>query len=304
MRWFSAEEVARALPPLTAMEVVDQTLEQLARGQAGTDGRQFRGTEATPLAIMPGYAAGCVGMKIISVVEGNRSRGLPTIQGAVVAFEEGTGKLLGVVDGPSLTAIRTAAIAGSATRRLSLPTARTFLMVGAGAQARSQIEAVLSVRPITRLTLWNRTAALADDLRGWVCQRHPDLDVRVALDLQDAAREADVITLATSSPTPLLGAAGLRPHCHINAVGAFRPDRRELATDVVEAACLYADTLEGCLSEAGDFLIPMAEGRLDPARVRSLRDSAPADQGKLTVMKSVGSAVFDLASAARVLAAG
>ena len=302
MSWYSADEVAHALPPLTAIEVVDQALEQLARGQAGTDGRRFHGTESTPMGIMPGYVAGCVGVKVISVVEGNPGRGLPTIQGAVVAFEEGSGRLLGVFDGPSLTAIRTAAIAGSATRRLSIPAARSFLMVGAGAQAPFQVEAVLAVRPITHVAIWNRTTAAADELRRWVRQRHPEVVAWVAHDLQAAARGADVITLATSSPEPLLSGAGLRPHCHINAMGAFRPDRRELTTDLVEAAVLYADTLEGCLSEAGDLLIPMAEGRLDPARVRSLRDSAPADQGRLTVMKSVGSAVFDLAGAARVLA--
>jgi ornithine cyclodeaminase/alanine dehydrogenase-like protein (mu-crystallin family) len=301
VRWLGAEEVARALPPLTAIEVVEQALEQLADGRAGTSGRQFHGTEGTPLAVMPGYAAGCVGLKVISVVERNRSRSLPTIQGAVVVFQEDTGKLLGVVDGPSLTAIRTAAIAGAATQRLAAPQASSFLMVGAGAQARAQVEAVLAVRPIAEVTIWNRTPAPAADLRDWVSGRHRGLVVRVTDGLQEAAGNADVITLATSSRLPLLSVTGLRPHCHINAMGAFRPDRREVATDVVEAAAIYADTVEGCLAEAGDLLIPMAEGRLDPSRVRSLRESGPGDQGRLTVMKSVGSAIFDLASAARAL---
>lgn len=297
-----AEEVESQLLPLTAVQAVEDALAQLASGRAGTAGRQFHGTDVTPLAVMAGFADGSVGLKAITVVEANPARGLPMIQGVVVVFEAGTGKLLGMVDGPSLTAIRTAAIAGAATRRLALPAAESFLMVGAGVQGPAQVEAVMAVRPIREVAIWNRTPERAELLAARVAERHPGTRVRVVRDLQAAAGGADVITLATASPVPVLGSEGLRPHCHINAMGAFQPDRRELTTELVEVAAVYADTLEGCLAEAGDLLIPMAEGRLDEHRIRPLWESCPEDQDRLTVMKSVGSAIFDLTCATRVLA--
>lgn len=302
MRWVGPDEVVAGLPPPVAIAAVEAALEQLAAGRSGTAGREFHGTEETPLAVMPGFAEGCVGLKAITVIEGNPARGLPMIQGVVVVFEAGTGALLGAVDGPSLTAIRTAAIAGAATRRLALPGAESLLMVGAGVQGLAQVEAAMAVRPITEVAIWNRTPERAKSLAEQVALRHPGLSARAVIQLQEAAGQADVITLATASPEPLLGPDGLRPHCHINAMGAFQPDRRELSTELVTAASLYADTLEGCLSEAGDLLIPIAEGRLARDRIRSLRDSCPDDQRRLTVMKSVGSAIFDLACAAHLLA--
>lgn len=301
MRWVGADEVRSGLPPPVAIDAVETALGQLASGRAGTSGREFSGTVDTPLAVMPGYADGCLGLKVITVVEANPARGLPMIQGVVVVFAEGTGELVGIVDGPSLTAVRTAAIAGAATRRLAVPDAQSLLMVGAGAQGPAQVEAVMAVRPIIDVAIWNRTLERARALAVQVAELHPEATVRVAGDLQEAAAQADVITLATATSNPLLRLDGLRPHCHVNAMGAYQPDRRELSTELVAAAHVYADTVEGCLSEAGDLLIPIAEGRLERDSVRSLTESRPEDRERLTVMKSVGSAIFDLACAARLL---
>lgn len=301
MRWVGPEEVEALLPPPAAAAAVEEALRQLAAGRAGTSGRQFLGSGGTPLGLMPGYVDGHVGLKALTVVESNRARRLPTIQGVVLVFDDRTGALRGAVDGPALTALRTAAIAGLATRLLAIEGARVLLMVGAGAQSAAQVEAVLAERAVEEVLIWNRSAAGAEGLAAAVARRHPGLRARAMSDLPAAAGRADVITLATSSPEPLLGRAGLRPHCHLNAMGSYRPDRRELASDLMEAAAVYADTVEGCLAEAGDVLIPISEGRMRAAEVRPLLASAAGDRERLTVMKSVGSAIFDLACAAQIL---
>ncbi|HVA92495.1 MAG TPA: ornithine cyclodeaminase family protein, partial [Chloroflexota bacterium] len=204
MRWAGPDEVERALPPLAAIAAVDDALRQLEEGRAGVAERQFHGIRQVQLAVMPGHVEGYLGLKAVTVVAENPSRGLPSIQGLVAVFAADGGELLGAVDGPALTAVRTAAIAGLATRVLSAPDAHQLLMVGAGAQARFQIEAVLAVRPISRLTIWNRTRDHAAALAKTISVRHPDLRVEVADDLLPDVRAADVISLATGTREPLL----------------------------------------------------------------------------------------------------
>ncbi len=303
MRWLSAEEVRLGLPPLRAIDAIERALRELERGVAGTSGRQFTGPAELPLAVMPGYADGFLGLKAITVAEQNPSRGLPTIQGAVLVFGGHDGQLLGGVDGPALTALRTAAIAGLATKLLASGGASRMLLLGAGAQAPAQVEAVLAVRPVGQLTLWNRSRAAAETLAQSVRRRHPHLQVDVTDDVPSASAKADIITTATASTDPLPIGPELLPHCHINAMGSYRPDRREIAADLIAKARVFADTLDGCLAEAGDLLIPIAEARLRREEVHPLLSARPGDQQQFTIMKSVGSAIFDVACASALLTA-
>ncbi|MHB1526580.1 MAG: ornithine cyclodeaminase family protein [Candidatus Dormibacteria bacterium] len=301
MRWVGAADVERRLSPREAMAAISEALREHQAGRAGATQRFIDRSTQTPLALMPGHFLDTVGLKAITLVEQNPARGLPSIQGLVVLFDQDEGRLLGAVDGPSLTAIRTAAIAGFATDTLAAPEARRMLLVGAGAQGPKQVEAVLAVREIRRLTIWNRSPEKARALAGLVAARHPGLVVEVAPELSSAAHDADVITLATAAALPLIDLGDVKSQCHINAMGSYRPDRRELGSALVAAARLYADTVEGCLTEAGDLMIPIAEGRLSAADVHPLATARRNPDHPLTIMKSVGSAIFDLACARRLL---
>lgn len=303
MRWISAAEVTQRLTPRGAIDAVADALAEHQAGAAAASGRVIDSSSGTDLALMPGHVGAAIGFKAITLSESNPALGLPTIQGVVVAFSRTTGALLGVVDGPSLTGLRTAAIAGVATRILAPELASTMLMVGAGAQAPHQIEAILAVRPIQRVLIWNRSLQRAEELARTTAERHPGVAVEVVASLRGAAREAQVITLATASVNPLLFLEDLSFPCHINAMGSYRPDRRELDSSLVAAARVYADTVEGCLEEAGDLIIPIAEGRLSPASIQPLQSARREAGVPVTVMKSVGSAIFDLACAARLLEA-
>ncbi len=298
--WISGDRLERLLPPAAAIEAVEAALRAERSGQTLTPLRGRLESAGTVLMTMPTSSPEHLGIKVLTLADGNRDRGLPTIQGVVLVFGTADGRLQGVVDGPALTARRTAAVAGWATDRLADPAARHLVLVGAGAQAAHQAEAVCAVRPIERISCWNRTPERAERLAAELRARHPSLRVTAVADLCRATRSADVVTLVTGAREPLLSRRDLPHRCHVNAIGAHGPQDRELASDVVAAAAVYADTVAGCLAEAGDVLIPIAEGRLTRRGVRRLADARPGAEG-LTVMKSVGSAVFDLACAALVL---
>ena len=299
--WIGPDEVRRLLRPDVARAAVADVLRGLRDGDAGSAERHFEGPAAMPLGVMVGFSAAHVGLKTITVVPGNRARGIPTIQGVVVLFEIDTGTPVAAMDGTTLTTIRTAAIAGYATDRLATTDAREMVMVGAGAQASDQVAAVLDVRPIERVKIWNRTRSHAERLVMALAVRYPDLTLEVADDLSAATRGADVISLATNSKEWLVDRSALASHCHLNAMGSFRPDHRELASDVIAAADVFVDTLAGCLEEAGDILTPIAEGRLSVEAVKPLWEADETSRARLTVLKSVGSASFDIACATRAL---
>jgi ornithine cyclodeaminase len=233
-------------------------------------------------------------VKALTLTETNPARGLPTIQGVLLIFAAADGTLRGVIDGGAVTAIRTAAIAAWATERLAPADASQFLLVGAGAQARSQVAAMLVVRPIRRVVIWNRTGQRATDLATELAACYPDVAFSVSPDLRADAMNSEIISLVTASHEPLLSLGDLPEDCHINAMGAHEPSNRELASDILAVADVYADTVYGCLKEAGDLLIPIGEGLLATSQVQALA-GATARKSRITVMKSVGSAIFDLA---------
>lgn len=232
---------------------------------------------------MPGRVGDHTGIKIVSTVPGNPA-GLVMVLGP-------DGSPLGVVDGPTLTAIRTGAGAGLVTRLISEPTASTLAMLGAGAMAFDQVAAVRAVRPIQRVLVWSRTrekaAALAERVGG------------VAVDQPDeAVREADIVTCATPAEEPLFRAESVRPGSHINAVGAFRPHMIEVPVEVTRQAFVVVDDREAAGQEAGDLLVAGVEPSVTVADLLGGRVEAPATT---TLFKSVGIASQDVAAARAAL---
>ena len=178
-----------------------------------------------------------------------------------------------VADAPTATALRTGALSGVATQALAPAEASVLAMIGTGGQAMSLVEACAAVRPIRQVLLASLHRASAEDLRGKLCALRPDLDVRICESVREAVRNASIVCLATTSVTALVEDSDVRSDVHINAVGAFRPDMRELGVSVLAAATLVcSDDPHGALREAGDLMDAAASGALISVSFRSSGD--------------------------------
>ncbi len=237
------------------------------------------------LGSMPAYAGGNLGTKIVTFFPNNQR--VPTHHALVVLFRPETGEPLVVMDGRLITEMRTAAVSAVATRLLARPDSSVLAILGSGVQARSHLEALRLVRQFREIRVWspNNAAKFA--------QR---FEVRLARSAEDAVRGADVLVVATTSRTPVLSGEWLSPGAHINAVGAVRPEWRELDDAVLANAKLYVESSEAASRESGDVI---AAGTIF-AEIGEVAGQTKAGRGsaeELTLFKSVGVAVEDLASA-------
>jgi len=277
MRILDAAATREALPMVDAIEAMVHAFS----GESETPLRSLVG----PSLVMPGRLDDLMAVKVVSIVPGN-----PV---GLVAVFGGDGSPLGVVDGPTITAIRTGAVSGLATRLLARDNARTLAMLGSGAMAFDQIEAVRAVRPIDEVLVWSRTLEnarrFADHVGG-----------EALADADEAVRRADVVTCATAATTPLFGESSVRSGTHVNAVGAFTPEMAELSSELLERAYVVVDDIEAAAAEAGDLI----RAERDPnTTLRDLLAGAHPEVGEdVTVFKSVGVAAQDVAAAGRALA--
>jgi len=305
------EEVPALLPMEACVGALEEALCALAGGAAVQPLRRaMRIPDGTGLlGLMPGYLgpAGVVGLKAITVVPGNHGTELDAHQGAVLVFEAGRGRLVGIVDATALTAIRTAAASAVATRALAREDAGELAILGSGVQAASHLEAIRLVRPVHRVRVWSRTPERARAFADRESARW-GLPVEAAGSAREAVRGADVVCTTTSATDPVLEGAWLAPGAHVNAVGACVPTAREIDTETVVRSRLYVDTREGALHEAGDVVIPIAEGAIDEAHVVAeigevLTGDAPGrtSDDEITLFESLGIGIYDLAAADRVL---
>lgn len=251
----------------------------------------FSGVSETPLRsvvgpslIMPGTLDDLMAVKVVSIVPGN-----PV--GLVFVFGE-DGSPLGVVDGPTITAIRTGAVAGLATKLLARDDSVTLAMLGAGAMAFDQIEAVRAVRPIERVLVWSRSIENAERLASRV-------GGEALGGAEEAVSVADVVSCATPATEPLFHEASVRPGTHVNAVGAFTPEMAELSSGLLERAYVVVDDLAAAAVEAGDLI--QADRNPNTTLRDLLAGSAPTIGEDVTVFKSVGVAAQDVAAAGRAL---
>jgi ornithine cyclodeaminase len=309
------EAVTRLLPMPQCIEVMREALAALARGEALVPLRTVMRVPGVSgfLGLMPGYIAphegkdGALGMKAVSVFPGNAKRGIDTHQGAVLLFEADTGRLSALLDGAAITAIRTAAVSGVATDQLARPDSSELAILGAGVQARTHIEAVAAVRPLRRVRIWSRSSGRAAALASELGPRF-SFSIEAVPSAQDAVRNADIVATVTASPEPILERGWLKEGVHINAVGSSIPTSREIDTATMAAARLFVDRRESALAEAGDLLIPILEGALKGDHVQAElgeviigKIAGRRSPRELTLFKSLGIAVEDVASAAYVV---
>lgn len=264
------------------------------------------------LLLMPAWRPGrCVGVKVATVFPGASSQGLPAVQATYLLSDGRTGKLIAIMDGTMLTARRTAAASALASRFLSRQDADTLLMVGTGALAPHLIEAHCVVRPIRKVLLWGRDPLKAESRRAEWQQAEGlfgDLDIQCVQDLQAAVGQADIISCATLAESPLILGDWLQPGVHLDLVGGFKPTMRECDSEAVRRSQVFVDTRAGALSEAGDLIQPIKEGVLHADDVLAeLSELVQGSHGgrtgahEITLFKSVGASLEDLAAAEMVL---
>jgi len=304
-------EVTQLLPMSECIEVIADALKMLAGGDGILplrtmlvlpDGRNLMG-------LMPSYMGGfqSVGVKVITAFPSNYGTEYDTHQGVVLLFDTQYGLLRAILDATSITAIRTAAVSGVATRLLSREEAGDLAIIGAGTQAHTHLEAMLNVRKIRRVRVYSLPLEGAYQFAERESKRH-GIEIEVKETAREAVEGADIICTTTTAKEPVVAGAWVAPGAHINAVGAFTPTSRELDSALVANARLYVDRRESTLNEAGEFLIPKAEGLFGDDHIvgelgEVLLGKAPARRShdEVTLFKSLGIAIEDLAAAHYIL---
>jgi ornithine cyclodeaminase/alanine dehydrogenase-like protein (mu-crystallin family) len=299
----SGEEVVRLLDMPGCMQAMEKALVTLARGEFHLPLRLVVRPpgESHLLGLMPTYRSGgrpLYALKTVAIFPDNPSRGLDPHQGTVTLYDGTTGEVLAVMNASPITAIRTAAVSGVATRALAREDARVLAVVGAGHQARPHIAAMLEARPLEEVRISSRSYESAERLAAeWPLARAVESN-------EDAVRGADVICTVTQSAMPVLSHEWLAPGVHINAVGACFPHTRELDTETVVRSSFFTDRRESCENEAGDYVIPLQEGAISDGHIRAELGEVLAGTGpgrtspqEITVFESLGLAVEDLAAA-------
>ncbi len=314
LRILSGSDVRQAITMAEAIDAVQAAYVQLSTGQAIVPLRTpvpVASRQAVTL-FMPAYlgSSDALGAKIVSVFPGNPARGLPTIHAVVIVVDAETGRPVALMDGTYLTALRTGAASGVATRLLARPESRVVAIMGAGAQARTQLEAVCTVRAIDKAWVYDPRPEAAAQYVDEMRQRGRPFpaDVAVAGSPAQAVSAADVICTATTSTAPVFDDADVKPGAHINGVGSYTPEMQEVPAATVARARVVVDSRSASLAEAGDLIIPLGQGLISPesihgeiGEVAAGRISGRGSDDEVTFFKSVGVAVQDVAVAEAVL---
>jgi len=236
--------------------------------------------------MMPALTPEGLGQKIVTFYPKNAERGIPTHMATIFLVDPETGAPLAVMDGRLITEMRTAAVSAAATKLLASPDATILAILGSGVQARSHVEALRLVRRFEEIRVWSPTKPHAESFAKEIGA--------TAMSAENAVRDADVVVTATNSKTPVLQGAWLKPGCHVNAVGACRPDWREL-DDVVMGNVVFVDSREAALKESGDVILSGA--KIYAELGEALAGKVPARANETTIFKSLGMAVEDITAA-------
>lgn len=302
LRLITGRQVAELLRMERAIELMREGFAALAEGRAEMPPRQRVETAGGDMLVKLCRLAGRgVVVKLVTTCRGNPARGLPLVQGLVMVFDEDTGEPRAVMDAGALTAIRTGAGGGLAIDLLARRDSRSVALIGAGVQARRQLSAAMVVRQVERVWVVDPS----DEAFGLLeaecgCGRGAPRITRIKRAEEGVAR-ADIVITATTSAVPTFTGAELRAGTHVNAVGAYQPDRRELDEETMRRAYVVVDGLAAAGREAGELLIPGIEAHAELAELVTGAKPGRRDDEQVTVFKSVGMALQDAVSAAFVL---
>ena len=298
----SATDVKQCIDMRQAIDAMESAFLQLARNQVVLPLR-------TPITIesenavcltMPAYLKEekQLGLKVVSLFPNNHLQKLPAINGVILLLDAQTGKPKAIMDATWLTALRTGAVSGLATRLLAKDDAKHVTIIGAGAQAITQLEAVASVRNIQQVSVWSRTHAHAISFAKQIEQR---FEVHACTTVLEAVKDADIICTATNSTEPLIHLADIKHDAHINAIGSHTKTMHEIAPDVFTHAVTVVDQIDAALKEAGEIICAIESSVIDLPSLHELgyllTHQQPEFKNQLTVFKSVGLAIQDISIA-------
>jgi ornithine cyclodeaminase len=311
MRFLDAAAVRAAAPMPQLLDAVEAAYRDVATGRDRSPIRSRIPMGDGSLILMPGLRDGGAGasVKLVTVMPGNAARGLPTIHAAVAWLDAGTGEPLAILDGATLTAMRTGAASGVGTRLLARPDARVLALFGVGAQAAWQVRAVLAARPITEVRVYARTAERREAFAAELAtELGAAVAVRAAPSAEEALRGTDVVCCATTSSEPIFAADWIAPGTHVNAVGSYRLEMIELPPELFgRAAVVAVDSREAALEEAGELVAAIRAGFIAPDGFVEIGAIGPdwaagRDPAAITIFKSVGLAIQDVAATELVMA--
>ena len=309
----NAAEVRQSLPMPQAVQAMKEAFAAFSSGQAVVPPRthlavpQHSGVSLIMPALVNDADSGkqALAVKVVSVFDKNAERGLARIQAAVLVIDPATGQPLALLEGATLTAIRTAAASGAATDLLSRPDSRTLAILGAGVQARTHLAAICAVRTISEVRIYSRRPAAVEAL----ISESADLSSRgvqfvAAASPRDAIERADIICTTTTASTPVFEDVDIAVGTHLNAVGSYTPQAREVPAETVVRALVVVDSRQAAWDEAGDLIQPLQAGLIDREHIHAElgeivlgRKAGRSDDSQITFFKSVGLAVQDAVAA-------
>ncbi len=311
IRILSGRQIRTAITMEDIIEAVQLAFITLSTGTAEMPIRTsipITEPEGTAL-FMPSYMkeANMIGVKTVTLFEENKSNNFPYIQGMVSLFDGNNGQPKAILDGTTITSLRTGAASGLATRLLSRESSTTCAVFGAGVQGRTQLEAVCAVRNITKAYIYDPIVAAAENFAKEMRERLA-IDILVAKNPQETVQHADIICCASIAETPIFENQWIDAGIHINAVGSYKPHVQEVPEEMVLRSRLYVDHRQSALEETGDLIIPISRGVFTEDHIVAeigevAAGTAPgrSDDTEITFFKTVGVALQDLAAAAMIL---
>ena len=290
--FLNEEQVREHLPMTKLIPAMEKALIDFSAGRVTQPVRSIISVDPPGgfLGLMPALTPDGLGLKAVTFYPPNAERGIPTHMATIFLVDPQTGTPLAIMDGRLITEMRTAAVSAVATKLLASPRAKVLAILGSGVQARSHVEALRVVRQFEEIRVWSPTfehaRQFAEEISG------------TAVSAEQAVRDADVIVTVTSSRTPVLKGAWLKSGCHVNAIGACRPDWRELDDEAMQNNVVFVDSREGAMKESGDVILSGAKIYAELGEV--LGGKVPARENETTIFKSLGMAVEDIAAATLV----
>jgi thiomorpholine-carboxylate dehydrogenase len=309
--FLTEEQVRKHLSMATLIPAMEKALEDFSAGSVTQPVRSVIPIDPPGgfFGVMPARTPDGLGLKAVTFYSSNAERGIPTHMATIFLVDPQTGTPLAIMDGRFITEMRTAAVSAVATKLLASPDAKVLAILGSGVQARSHIEALRLVRGFEEIRVWSQTIEhakrfameIGTPTRSW--HRHPadrtlaGSQCHVTASPEEAVRSADVVVTVTSSKTPVLKGSWLKHGCHVNAIGACRPDWRELDDDAMSNV-VFVDSREGAMKESGDVILSGA--RIYAELGEALAGKVPPRANETTIFKSLGMAVEDIAAATLV----
>lgn len=306
MLQINEKQVAFYLTEDACRNIMEETLGSVSKGDIHQTLRSaIHLTDINVFGIMPSYIKPkkVFGAKMISVFPENRKHGVPSHQGSIILFESEYGKMRAIVDGEAVTAVRTAAVSAVATKYLSNEDSKVLTILGAGLQGRQHVKAILRVRNIEEVRIWDQNFDFAVNVAKEL-ENEYGIKITAFETAKEAVRTADVICTVTNIREPIIHREWLKEGVHINAVGACTPDAREIDSETMKAAKIYVDFIESTINESGDFLIPMKEGIYDMNHIEAEigevingEKIGRRSSNEITLFESLGLASEDIAAA-------